>query len=108
MLKRQSSGPTLLLLSQICILRDSKAGGQVPGTSIGGQQSSKLAFGWQAVIYPCGRCREVAAVAGIGLTQSRGLYLIAIDKATWVRARPSGGQRGVMWASEVRLLAVGL
>lgn len=106
-MKRWSLGPTLLLLSQICILQDSKAGGRYPAHQlVNSKVQNQHLDGKQSSIKP--RCREVAATAGTGLTQSRSLYLIAIDKATWVKARPSGGQRGVMWASEVRPLALGL
>lgn len=45
--------------------------------------------------------RELAAIADMGFTEKGSLDLITADEVTSLKAKLSGGQRGVMWAFEV-------
>ena len=51
---------------------------------------------------------EIAAFSDMGFTEKGSLDLITANEETSLKAKLSGGQRGVMWAFEVRPLTVGL
>lgn len=51
---------------------------------------------------------DLAAITAMGFIEKGSLDLITADEVTSLKAKLSGGQRGVMWAFEVGPLTVGL